>query len=389
MMVHGWQSCLTLAFASMNLKAVEGIRLDSQDVQLDSTRFLGAISQVHGQQSARGQGVWHSICNSEAMGRLPYSTCLFASSLYGRSGVRIRHWSGGRLGNDIVQLMHAIVYAEALGRPEVILPHKGGHLAELFDMPAKLSIRENDDLQHRARCSFGVSSDFFDGSACKGIRRNDYRRALLQYLKPRLNSAAKKACASEGQGFAGLTIHLRSGDLLHSDHKQGRFLPCAYHDVAINTGSFKELRVVTEPDMAHPCLEPLQKRHADKLVLVQSGSIHQDACALMTAQHLEYGDTTFAQVLELMNENVKDVAMPRMLGGGARDWYSVGSAEDPMGLLSQCPSGTTANDAFSKRRYTLYSAADVRKIRQGQDRTNFLVMTPASSLHVEQVCDAV
>merc|ERR1719263_2251550 len=108
--------------------------------------------------------------------------------------------------------------------------------------------------------------------------------------------------------------------------------------------------------MAHPCLSLLRSRHADKHITVQSRSIQEDACALMTAQHLEYGDTTFAQVLEMMNENVKDVAMPSMLAGGTHHWYAAGTSEDPMGLLSVC-----SEDSARARRYSMYSLAGVQK----------------------------
>jgi hypothetical protein len=117
--------------------------------------------------------------------------------------------------------MHAIVYAEATGGSEVILPSVSKHLPALFDLPLKIPIAKNLDLQARARCSLQYFGYFFkdDPPACTGVRRHDYRRALKRYLKPRLNAATKKTCAAEGAGFPGLTIHLRSGDLLGAGKK--------------------------------------------------------------------------------------------------------------------------------------------------------------------------
>lgn len=278
--------------------------------------------------------------------------------------------------------MHAIVYAEALGRSEVILPSENiNNLALLFNLPSKISIMENRALQSRVRCAFDTKADFFDGSACKGVEREDYRRAMLRYLKPRLNDATRKACAAESHGFSGLTIHLRSGDLLQMDHKQSQFLPCAFHELAIAAGNHTQVRIVTEADMAHPCLASLRYGHADKLVEVQSRSIQEDACAIMTAKHLEFGDSTFAQVLEMMNENVRDVAMPSVLAGGKTDWYEAGGANDPMGALTSC-NGNDAGD----RRYRLYSIVGENLKRKGRNGREFLQKTPASSLHSVQMC---
>mmetsp|Transcript_36477 Transcript_36477/g.66262 ORF Transcript_36477/g.66262 Transcript_36477/m.66262 type:complete len:384 (+) Transcript_36477:113-1264(+) len=373
--------CLGSALAAAVFGAAGGIRLNSQEYDaLESSGFLSNGNALEIRHGLAGRMLL-SFCDSEILGRLPYSACLLAVHLSGSGGVAIPHWTGARLGNDILQAVHAVIYAEALGLPEVTFPREGGNLGELFDMPRTLSIIPNPDLQRRVRCSFHASSDFFDGSSCQGVRRQDYRRALLRYFKPRLNSAAREACSAEAEGFKGLTIHLRSGDLLHSEHKQSHFLPCAFHDLAIEAGGFQEVRVVTEPDMAHPCLASLKHRHADKLVRVQSQSLAQDACALMTAQHLEFGDSTFAQVFEMMNENVKNVSMPRLLAGGERQWYAAGTSGDPMGLLAPC-----GGEDDQGRSYSLYSVAGITEKRRAQERMAFLLSTPTSALHSVQAC---
>lgn len=373
-----------VAFAAV-FSAAGGTLFAGSHRFLDSGNFLHVDSvQSGGQHRLRDSNAPFPFCDSQVAGRLPYSFCLFASRLLGTRAVTIPRWNGGRLGNNLLQVVHAIVYAEALGRPEVVLPRDGGHLESLFSMPKKISVVENLDLQHRARCKFDTTSDFFDGSDCIGVKREDYRRALLLYLKPRLNDETLRACAAESTGFSGLTIHLRSGDLLQLDHKQSQFLPCAFHDLVIAAGNYTEVRVVTEPDMTHPCLASLRDRHSDKLVTVQSRSIQEDACALMTAHHLEFGDTTFAQLLEMMNENVKDVSMPSVLSGGAHQWYAAGAADDPMGSLVSCNSNN-----MGSRRYNLYSVTGVDMKSKGRNRMDFLETTPSSSLQSVQMCGIV
>lgn len=379
MLIHReWLAC-ALAVTLLGVMG-GGIRSKSHEYDhLGSSAFL-SMGDSSSREDVAGGNVMLTFCDSKVIGRLPYSACLLGSRLYGASGVAIPRWTGARLGNDILQAMHAIIYAEALGLPEVSFPSEGGNLQQLFDMPLKLSIVHNPELQRRVRCSFHTSSDFLDGSACEGVTRRDYRHALLTYFKPRLNAAARKACSAEAGGFDGLTIHLRSGDLRNSDHKQGQFLPCAFHELAIAAGSYKKVRVVTEPDLAHPCLPLLRRRHGEKLH-VQSKSLQEDACALMSAKHLEYGDSTFSQVLELMNENAKNVSMPSVLAGGKHEWYAAGTPDDPMGLMAPC-----AGDDEHGRTYSLYAVIGHEKRRRGNDRAAYMRSTPPADLRSTFAC---
>lgn len=304
----------------------------------------------------------------------------------------ISGWNGGRLGNELFQVMHALVYAEATGAREVILPSNSRNLDKLFDLPLKIPIAQNPDLQIRVRCSLQHTGYFFKEHAdsfCTGVRRKDYRRVLKLYVKSRMNNATKTMCAAEGSGFPGLTIHLRSGDLVHADHKQGRFMPCSYHDSVIAAGDFKNIRIVTEPDLSHPCLAALHARHRGKNVIVQSKSIQEDACALMNAQNLDLGDSTFGDTLEMMNENVREVCMPKVLGGGANGWFEVGSEEDPMGSLAVCPSdGCIAHRLDGNdRKYSLYHVDGRKELRSLEDKSSFLLSTPVSSLKVSMAYD--
>merc|ERR1719277_1291052 len=87
--------------------------------------------------------------------------------------------------------------------------------------------------------------------------------------------------------------------------------PCAYFDKVIEDHKFKLVRVVTEADMKHPCIQAMQERHPDVTFQIQSKSVEEDACALMNAKNLAIGSwSTFAEVLELLNERVVNIFQP-------------------------------------------------------------------------------
>lgn len=317
----------------------------------------------------------------------------------------VKSWNG-RAGNNVVQLMHAIIYAEAGGYHAVDLPPPAGHnafdaagsLDHLFDLPPRLFIDANPDLQKRVHCDSTTCKDpKFYWCTCQGTTHTDYRRALMKYLKPKMNNATRTACGAYGHGFRGLTIHLRSGDLLSSSHPQAHFMPCCFHDKVIAAGGFEDVQVITEPDLSHPCLLPLRKQHPK--IKVQSKSIQEDACALMTAQHLEYGISTFPLAMAAMNENLKSVSMPGEGNGEEAIPGRVGAESDAWGTLGDCGK-PNANSTVA---YTLYSAEGVGMLPYGNDsspahplnsaqwqrQVEWMRSSPASSLHWRTSCAAM
>lgn len=296
----------------------------------------------------------------------------------------VRNWEG-RAGNNVAQLMHAIIYAEAGGYHAVdVPPPAGGSLDHFFDLPPRLFIDANPDLQKRVHCSSTACKDTnFYYCTCQGTTRTDYRRALMKYLKPKMNNATRTACGAYGHGFRGLTIHLRSGDLLNSRHPQGNFMPCCFHDKVIAAGGFEDVQVITESDLSHPCLLPLRKKHPE--VKIQSKSIQEDACALMTAQHLEHGISTFPLAMAAMNENLKSVSMPGEGNGETSIPGLVGAESDAWGTLGDCGKP----NATPTIAYTMYSAEGVGRTRYGNVKVEWMRSSPASSLHWRTSCAAM
>eukprot|EP00928_Gymnodinium_smaydae_P032032 TRINITY_DN23318_c0_g1_i2.p1 TRINITY_DN23318_c0_g1~~TRINITY_DN23318_c0_g1_i2.p1 ORF type:complete len:390 (-),score=40.53 TRINITY_DN23318_c0_g1_i2:2-1102(-) len=310
--------------------------------------------------------------------------------------VTITKWFG-RTGNNLEQLAHAIIYAESIGAQRLVLPTvpKKRGIHELFDLPDAISIAPNASLRMNVSCSNARDGDatlFY--MRCVGAKRSDYKHVLINYVKPYLRPEAKAACAKDGKGFDGLTLHLRAGDLLDSKHPQARMLPCSFYGVVLRELGFTKLRLVSEPGKPSPCLQVLQR---DKSVQVQlqSGSLAEDACALMTAQHLTYGLTTFAEAMALLNENLQSVAVPSLTYAGEGRDATFGSEGDPFGALGSCSdshervrllvNGTFGkeNALSGKTKYMLYNIAGFSHTRVGAEKISYMLRTkvPVTSKH--------
>eukprot|EP00928_Gymnodinium_smaydae_P069479 TRINITY_DN5299_c0_g1_i2.p1 TRINITY_DN5299_c0_g1~~TRINITY_DN5299_c0_g1_i2.p1 ORF type:complete len:352 (+),score=28.00 TRINITY_DN5299_c0_g1_i2:62-1117(+) len=310
--------------------------------------------------------------------------------------VTIKRWTG-RIGNNLEQLAHAIVYAESIGARHVVLPHVGkrrGGLGKLFALPRSFSIYPNTKLQGVANCyETRVRKNPFFFMHCASVQRSDYKSALTRYVKPFLRPDTKAACAREGQGFDGLTIHLRGGDLTNKDHPQARFPPCSLYIKVLQENRFATLRVVAEPGKKSPCIDILI-RDSGVPVQVQNGPVVEAACALMSAQHLVYGLSTFAETMALLNTNLRSVAVP-MLAVSQRHDVDFGSEEDSFGPLGSCiaPDKQMGSDTAWEEsagemgiEYSLYEIPGIAQMRFGSKKHSFMVNTRVSDMSKVKSC---
>lgn len=294
------------------------------------------------------------------------------------------HKFHNRLGNNIYEIAGAITLAEALGAQQVTFPENQlpkPAIFDMFDLPVALQIEPNLALQSRTACKDNLSSGVnIFGPNCAGLTNDDKRVALLKYLKPLLNNQTAAACREAERHPAQLAIHLRSGDLLMTkwplserqvatcnlNAQECNMAPCAFLDFVINRFfSFSNILVVTEPDMAHPCLGVLKERHPTKNVTIQSTTIQEDACQLLSADHIMLGSpSTFSTSMILLNEQVRDVFAP----------WTIAS--------------TSCNKSLPGDLRTLYFQIDGMEkghLRVGDERLAFMLntSTEAVSAHVE------
>merc|ERR1719335_2122280 len=199
--------------------------------------------------------------------------------------VHIAEW-WGRLGNNLIQLQNALIYAEAKGKTRVTFPTAHGtELKQLINLP-EAGIKVNpQNMKQKETCLRKPPffyDDFFHNerrAACfSDIRVR--RRVLVTYVKPLLQHPNDDFKTSEDE----LLIHLRSGDMMRPNgikHPQTRQPPCAAYDKVIEQGndgnSFQNIRIIGEHDHRNPCFDELVKRHPDTNVTVQEKSFIDDA----------------------------------------------------------------------------------------------------------------
>ncbi|CAK0790064.1 unnamed protein product [Prorocentrum cordatum] len=230
--------------------------------------------------------------------------------------VTITNWYG-RIGNNIIQVVNAILFCQANGYEKLKLPADMKNLNHLFDMPNDIAIvqRTMDDSV-KLTCKWNPPYMHWFFGRCMSITKGIFKRTMEEYLVPHLTNSTAAACRQEhGHPFNGLTIHLRSGDTARqSMHtSQTAYASCSFFEKVIYDQKFTAARVVTEADLSHPCIPFLRTRLPEMGVPVsfESSTIEQDACALMNARYLAFGSwSTFSQTLELLNDRVAKSFLP-------------------------------------------------------------------------------
>lgn len=365
--------------------------------------------------------------------------------------VTIPNWRN-RLGNNLYQLMYALLFAETNNLKVVELPPKSdmrqGSIHELFDLPEKFTVsmacakcrgcigkqgtchkltdaiaatKEKcnnpgsqwcgdgealwhnetniaqqavlDDLKEHIKCSDPMENHLnrdYRYQKCTGARKSDYRRVLLKYIKPHMKPSFSYQVEHANAGD--LVVHLRGELDLEITHPQGRSEPCVFYESLINAHNakhkvsdeqrIKDVTVVTQDPKA-VCAQQLSERFAgsDVHVRIQSGTMAEDAAALLAARHhVTYGLTTFAEALTLLNEHVKKVSVGSVqyVGNGQDSDY--GDDKDLSGKL-EC--GAIDAEAM----YDVYDNLDMKEIRVGGAKVQYLLNTKSDAIHQSGSCN--
>lgn len=228
-----------------------------------------------------------------------------ATILVGNGSAAIPFWYG-RLGNNMQQVSNAILYCLIAGIPTLKLPSGKSSFGTIFDSVEEIVIRPHHNLH--VQCTF--SQSFFSHS-CSGVNRKLMRTLMITHLAPLFTDDVQSACSAERkQPFPGLTIHLRSGDKLGKAMAYW-LAPCSAFEKIIGDGGFRSVRIVTEPDLSHPCIKSLPTKLKSVSFQVQSESLAKDFCALTEARHLATsGDSTFSNEVALMNDELRALYQP-------------------------------------------------------------------------------
>lgn len=241
----------------------------------------------------------------------------------------------GRLGNNLAFILRGIIYAKLTHHVAVQFSITSKSVKELFEPKAVLQLSssklegqrfcpEKSDKRQEGRPIYN-----FQGERCKGSTAKDFHTlaldTLVQAFKPEFKSCLNNVGAPE-DAEKELTVHLRGQDLwgmaeyeLKSDkpipmeanahHWLWHQPPCTMYRKIIVEEGFKKVIVVTSPDLRHVCVEWL-KSNAASLgieVVIQSGSLMEDFCALAKASNLVLSFSTLGDNAAVLNKRVKKI----------------------------------------------------------------------------------
>lgn len=223
----------------------------------------------------------------------------------------------GRLGNNIQQILIAILHAEAFrGAVEISARQLEAHALDQFFSPLHFDFSDGQPIVATYRSSFF----FFDGFAfATGNRvrlhcvtgflllqsllsanhvRANLHRACRQYLRPYYIVNGDALSVDESV----LVLHLRGGDIADLHSSEYATNPLCYYSFLRSFHSAVVL--VVEPGAEHPLFGRIREIFPDCKVI--SGSIKGDFELLRQARFLaSSGVGTFAVAAAMLSENLK------------------------------------------------------------------------------------
>jgi|GEM_PF-61610 len=213
--------------------------------------------------------------------------------------IAINQWCG-RLGNNLIQLAHALYIAEKT-KSEVIIPsHK---LIKLDKIDYKFDLTDNREIcEEKLKSIFFYKSDNFNYQ----ISYQDYRRIFTQYLLKLIPFTIDKNVKDET-----LVIHIRSGDIFRKQsqvHERYIQPSLSYYQKIIQDNDYQDIVIVTEQDRHNPCINALKEWRPS--IKIQTGTLEEDISTILSAKNLVIGKGSFALTLAMMSQNINKLYLP-------------------------------------------------------------------------------
>ena len=261
--------------------------------------------------------------------------------------IEIERWVG-RLGNNILQVLNAVYFAELMNVKSIRLPEHS-----LFISPY-ITLGENLQVDLKANepffCHHFLSLDGLDCSAPTMRDLGAVSRKIKRQFMPRKIFEDKMEKFSFNDKNT-VFCHVRAGDIFSKKPLPHYIQPPLYFYEKVFK-CFARIIVVTE-DMKNPVLRPLA-RCPD--VSIRTSSILKDFQLLVGAQNVCMSNSTFSLAALLMSDTVSCVFIPSFLN----DFWSVGECL-PEGSLEviNCPNyikiGEWKNSWFQRRMMLKYT----------------------------------
>jgi hypothetical protein len=210
----------------------------------------------------------------------------------------IAYW-GGRLGNNICQLKHAIQIALYYNY-NVIMP-----IHEYFTTDHIIINNTIDRDSHPV-----LYNKFYDINEIKNEIQNLNDDVFTQNIERTVDIIKSvfriKSIPSEGH-TDDLVIHIRGGDIFATPHFLYITPPLSYYTTIIETRKFDTITIVSE-DKLNPCVDKLLELYPE--IRFQPQSLDQDIHILLHASNVIESFGTFTFTLLLLSNNIQTVYRP-------------------------------------------------------------------------------
>jgi hypothetical protein len=255
-------------------------------------------------------------------------------SILDKQGYRISidGWVG-KLGNHLIQLSCALNVAKKT-QSHLTIPDHPILNRKAFDF----TNRENENCYETVEGRFFFKSDCFQYPLeFDSDRRRVFQDHVLDLLvrksvRDRVAAAVNRN-SPESLSSGTLVINVRSGrDIFRSDPpplKDYMQLPLSYYKHIIESNSYDDCLIVTEPARANPCIDALVSWNPN-IRIKRHESVKDDLTTILGATNLVMCHSTFSWCLALMSRNLRKLYQPhtfqiRGVGAFSTDTYSFGN----------------------------------------------------------------
>lgn len=204
----------------------------------------------------------------------------------------------GRLGNNLLQLAHVLRLAQ-LTRSEVIAQEH-----EFFNQT-----RWDFRRRHISNCQLTVTNTFFHSDCCPsmlGVRAFPVqaKEDLLQaYVLPAFQTEAWRMTNT-------VVVHVRGGDVFGVG-PPGVYLqpPIAFYQAVLSLPQYEGYNIVLcAEDRLNPVIDILRRQFKTRLKIITN--LQRSVAAIIGAQHLVLGHSSFSEMLSMMAPELVSVYFP-------------------------------------------------------------------------------
>tara|TARA_Y100000389_G_C17421690_1_gene497095 strand:- start:726 stop:1496 length:771 start_codon:yes stop_codon:yes gene_type:complete len=208
----------------------------------------------------------------------------------------INQWTG-RLTNNILQIIRAIHYAKIENHSVIIFKNNN-------------YFKSNQITLNKSKNNTNIFNTFFNikTMGCEDPSPLLMKEYFNTYIFNIMNFKFERNIESNDNI---LHIHIRAGDVFQGNGAHSAYVqpPLKYYKDIIDSKDWKKIIVVYQ-DLGNPCVQAL-KNLKYKNIIFDSNSLEKDLNILLKANHLVLGFGTFGLLLYFLNNNLKDIYIPK------------------------------------------------------------------------------